>query len=195
MGATALAMLFVRTSRGWCWFESSAAIVWLGFALAAGSNVSTDLFHFIAAVYAALWLAALWVVHGVLVAASRTKHRQPLVTSPFHAVWAFVLPGCGALALVLLAMDIPFQVRFAMSEDALEAHAREALASGHAEGGWVGLFQVSDASVRNGCVNMPTGQAFIDRVGIAWCEDAPVDSGSNTYRHLHGHFWRYIWRF
>jgi hypothetical protein len=138
-----------------------------------------------------LVLAVIWIprfVVGLLRADGRPGLRR------HWARWA-AGPVMGAAVIGLMHFNVPYTVRFALSEASLERFAQAVATGAESETGdrWVGLFPLKSAErIDGGARFLVKDVGFIDSYGFAWSPQGEPSDEYADYEHLHGSW--YEWR-
>jgi hypothetical protein len=142
-----------------------------------------------------LWLvvAGIWVVR-FLGAAWTRRLRFPIT----HWVrWLAVPAACG-LVFVLMGLDVPYDVRLALSRDAMNEAAADVMAGGTTDRTSIGLYPVERVErIPNGMRFAITDSGFLDRIGFAFSTagEPPNVDGNDLYSKLDGGWWTWVDRF
>ncbi|TYB65433.1 hypothetical protein FXF51_19695 [Nonomuraea sp. PA05] len=115
------------------------------------------------------------------------------------ARWA-AAPVLGVSVIAMAYTDLPFSVRFALSEASLERYARTVASRPDSvrESRWVGLFPLQDAEAieGGGARFLVRDSGFLDRFGFAWSPAGmPPDESHTGYERIGGAWYRWTSRF
>jgi hypothetical protein len=165
---------------------------WLAAALLQYSNAGTPFIH---TEWFLLWFAGLLLVPVtgaalVVVAVAHRRVRQRLL-------WLGALTPPLALVIWFAAVSLwlPLRVRLFLSQDSLASFSAD-----HAEGDRdhrlnrrVGLFNVEEFDVVEGCTRFITADSFVDDAGLVYCPEGnhPPHVGEDSYDHLFGNWWHW----
>jgi hypothetical protein len=171
-------------NKTWLWWGALA--VWCVAALVVTSD-PTGFFAGIIVAGVALVLALAWLVRLILAIRSGGETRRQ---------W---LSGLGLEALVGMAvvgvcyLGVPQKVRFGLSEPALTAFAKDALAHPQKPLGnpRIGLYQLYDGQVSEGEVSLTLGSNFLDNLGFVYAPASPKERSETTFKPLQGSW--YLW--
>jgi hypothetical protein len=160
--------------------------VWCVAALTVASDPRSA-FEGIFVVGAALVLAIAWLVRLILTVRSGTEMRGlRLANLGLEALVSIAFVG-------LCTLKPPDKVRFRLSERALTAFAKDALAHPKKPLGSprLGLYQFESGEVTEGEVNLTLGGRFLNTVGFVYAPASPKYRGETTFKHLRGAW--YLW--
>ncbi len=171
-------------NKAWLWWGALAA--WCITACIVTSD-PTSFFGGFYVVGAAFVLALSWLVRLIMAARSGGELRGQR------------LSGLGLEALVSVAfvglcyLKPPEKVRFRLSERALTAFAKDALAHPKKPLGEprIGLYQFQGGEVQEGEVSLTLGGRFLDSVGFVYAPAFPKYRGETTFTPLRGSW--YLW--
>lgn len=186
-----------RGPRGWFHLLVGVAVLaWLW----SWSVPGTHFLVFMASSLALLAAGVLWSIHAVAFVVARRRGRPTAGTPRF-----LLAPVVGAIAVALVAADVPFDARWSLSRSAFEDVVDDALKDpdyrSTAERR-IGLYTVGHVYSQGEIVIfwVPAG-GFVDPVGFAYLPEGPLpeigDVGLNhpQFRHIDGPWYTYASRF
>jgi hypothetical protein len=179
-------------SRRWLW-SPPGVLFFLGTAVAilAALDANSRASFGMILVAQMLWLvvAGIWVVR-FLGAAWTKRLRFPMS----HWVRWLVVPAAFGFVFVLTDLDVPYEVRLALSRDAMNEAAADVMAGGTTDRTWIGLYPVERVEqIPHGMRFLIAGSGMINRMGFAYStagRPAEVD-GNEDYARFDGNWW--IW--
>ncbi|MFC4062311.1 hypothetical protein ACFOWE_28760 [Planomonospora corallina] len=144
---------------------------------------------------ALLALAVVWIPRftvGLLRADGRPGLRRHWVRWAAAPLMVVAVSG-------LIALEVPFSARFALSEASLERFAREVSAGSEPGDGGdrrVGLYPIASVDRAGNAVLLEVADTgFLDRHGFAWSPSgAPPEGEGSSYSYVHLHGPWYEWR-
>ena len=139
-----------------------------------------------------VWIAlfAAWAMRTAVVA----FRRRPLPRGRL-VVWAVLVPALVVATAAAVWIELPFRVRYEVSEDAMNRVASEVVRGERdpATIRRIGLWEVDRAErVRGGMRFLVSGTGFLDPIGFAYSPAGPPPViGEDSYEHLDGPW--YLW--
>lgn len=171
-------------NRTWLWWGALA--IWCVAALAVTST-HTGFFGAIIVAGVALVLSVAWLVRVALAIRTGGELRGQRLSS----LGLEALVGMAVLGVCYL--EVPKKARFGLSEPALTAFAKDALAHPEKPLGEprIGLYQFQGGEVSEGEVSLTLGSNFLDNVGFVYAPASPKERSETSFKPLQGSW--YLW--